>query len=235
MPFKGIVLNIPHASTAFPSGKSGWDDGIDSEILRWTDWYTDWLFASASRLDRRIVPVQFPFSRFFCDAERLVDDPLMTVGQGLVYERFNGLNRGISTADRIFAERCHSEHRERLRRAITGENTLLIDCHSFPLDLSDVDVCIGVNDDWSRPGDAILERILLYFKKSGFKAKVNDPYSNSIIPDCGFPYTSMMLEVNKKTYLASDRQMDYGRAYALRNCLEGFLISMLTSAGHFPF
>lgn len=29
--------------------------------------------------------------------------------------------------------------------------SFLIDCHSFPPDLSDVEVCVGVNDDWSRP------------------------------------------------------------------------------------
>ena len=85
---KRIVLNIPHASPVFPFGRSGWEEGIGGEIARWTDWYTDYLFAGASRLDGRIIPVIYPFSRFFCDVERLKDDPLESVGRGRVYRRF---------------------------------------------------------------------------------------------------------------------------------------------------
>ena len=77
-----IVLHIPHASPVLPFGRSGWEGGIEAEIVRWTDWYTDWLFASSSRLDPLIVSVAYPFSRFFCDAERLEEDPLETVGEG---------------------------------------------------------------------------------------------------------------------------------------------------------
>ena len=75
-----IVLHIPHASPVFPFGVSGWEEGIAAEVERWTDWYTDWLFASSSRLDGRIVSVHYPFSRFFCDAERLENDTLESVG-----------------------------------------------------------------------------------------------------------------------------------------------------------
>jgi putative restriction endonuclease len=30
-------------------------------------------------------------------------------------------------------------------------DALLLDCHSFPSELSDVDICIGFNEDWSKP------------------------------------------------------------------------------------
>ena len=222
-----IVLHIPHASPVFPFGVSGWEEGIAAEVERWTDWYTDWLFASSSRLDGRIVSVHYPFSRFFCDAERLENDPLESVGQGIVYERFDGLQRVVSGQEREFAMRSYTEHRERLRRAVSSDRTLLVDCHSFPSDLSDVEICIGVNDDWSRPGDALLDRVVTHFRENGYKAEVNDPYSNSITPECGFPYTSMMLEVNKGTYLADDGQLDYRRASMLRDCLERLLVSLL--------
>ena len=123
--------------------------------------------------------------------------------------------------------RSYTEHRERLRRAVSSDRTLLVDCHSFPSDLSGVEICIGVNDDWSRPGDALLDRVVTHFRENGYKAEVNDPYSNSITPVCGFPYTSMMLEVNKGTYLADDGQLDYSRASMLRDCLERLLVSLL--------
>lgn len=35
----------------------------------------------------------------------------------------------------------------------------------------------------------------------GYKVGVNYTYSNSETPDCDFGYHSLMLEVNKKTYL----------------------------------
>ena len=97
--FGRIVLNIPHASPVFPFGRGGWEDGIRREIDRWTDWYTDWLFSSASRLDSRIIPVAYLFSRFFCDVERLENDPLEAVGQGIVYERFGDLKATHCSTD----------------------------------------------------------------------------------------------------------------------------------------
>ena len=229
-----IVLHIPHASPAFPFGVSGWEEGIAAEVNRWTDWYTDWLFASSSRLDGRIVAVQYPFSRFFCDAERLENDPLEALGQGMVYERFGGLHRVVSGEEKAFAIRTYTEHRERLRRAVSGKDTILIDCHSFPPDLSDVEVCIGVNGDWSRPDDSLLDQALRHFRRAGYRTEINDPYSNSITPECGFPYTSLMLEVNKGTYLSGDGQLDYGKALALRDCLEGFLLSLLAPTRSVP-
>ncbi len=171
MHFARIVLNIPHAAPVFPFGRTGWNGDIDAEVANWTDWYTDWLFASSSRLDDRIVPVQFPFLRFFCDAERLVDDPLEEAGQGIVYERFAGLSRAVSGAERRFAGEAYSEHRERLCRVIT-EGTLVVDCHSFPADLSGIDVCLGVNDDWSRPDRALLDRASLHFRRAGYTAQL---------------------------------------------------------------
>lgn len=35
----------------------------------------------------------------------------------------------------------------------------------------------------------------------GYTVGINEPYSNSETPNCNFHYHSLMLEVNKKTYL----------------------------------
>lgn len=221
-----IVLHIPHASPVFPFGVSGWEEGIAAEVERWTDWYTDWLFASLSRLDGRIVSVHYPFSRFFCDAERLVDDPLESVGQGIVYERFGDLRRVVTGEEIEFAMRSYAEHKERLMRAISSDRTLLIDCHSFPSDLSDVEICIGVNEDWSRPEDALLDSVKAHFRENGYRTEINEPYSNSITPDRGFPYRSMMVEVNKGTYMA-DGMLDMPSAMKLRKAIERLFLFLL--------
>ena len=219
-----VVLHIPHASPVLPFGRSGWDEGIEREIARGTDWYTDWLFASSSRLDSRIVAVAYPFSRFFCDAERLEDDPLEAVGQGRVYRRFGDLERTVPEDELEFALRSYGEHRERLVKALSvcGPGTLLVDCHSFPEDLSDVDVCIGVNDDWSRPEDALIQRVVGHFTSSGYSTSVNAPYSNSVSPEAGFRYASLMIELNKRTYLQGMSEMDICKALSIRESIEEF-------------
>ena len=225
--YNKVVLNIPHASPVLPFGTGGWDDGIRREVDRWTDWYTDWLFASASRLDSRIVPVAYPFSRFFCDAERLENDPLESVGQGIVYERFGTLRRTVPAGERAFAMQTYREHLDRLRKAITGEGTLLVDCHSFPSDLSDVEICIGVNDDWSRPDEAVLECVLDHFRTAGYRTEINIPYSNSVSPECGVRYASLMIELNKELYMDEDGILLESLASRLRAVLEGCFRSLL--------
>lgn len=217
-----VVLHIPHASPVLPFGRSGWEEGIEREMARWTDWYTDWLFASSSRLDSRIVAVAYPFSRFFCDVERLEDDPLEAVGQGRVYRRFGALDRTVPKDELEFALRSYGEHLERLVKALStcGPGTLLVDCHSFPEDLSDVDVCIGVNDDWSRPDCHLIDSVLRYFTSRGYCARLNSPYTNSMAPETGFRYKSLMIEVNKRNYLEAGNEMSALRALMLRDSIE---------------
>ena len=221
-----LVLNIPHTSPVYPFGKSGWGEGIDAEIARWTDWYTDWLFASATRLDSRIIAVQFPFSRFFCDAERLECDPLEKVWQGVVYHYFGTLQRELSKEDETLLRELHRDHQDRLRRAILSPSTILLDCHSFPSGLSDVEVCIGVNEDWSKPEDEIINMAMECFRHAGYRVAINEPYSNSMSPLCGFPYRSLMLEVNKAIYMNPACEMNLPEAFKLRGVIELFMLSL---------
>ena len=216
-----IVLHIPHASPVLPLGRSGWEEGIEKEVTRWTDWYTDWLFASSSLVEHRIVPVTYPFSRFFCDVERLENDPLEAIGQGRVYRRFGSLERTLSDDLLAFAIRTYEEHRRRLEVALSGggPRTLLVDCHSFPEDLTSIDVCIGVNDDWSSPSDALIEWSVDYFSSRGYSTAVNMPYSNAVSPETGFHYTSLMIELNKRIYLKQEDKMDIRKALYVRGCI----------------
>lgn len=203
----GIVLNIPHSSVKFPSQKDAdaWPPAIKWQIERWTDWYTDDIFVVD---DPRVVPVIFPYSRFYCDVERLLDDPLEEIGQGIFYERYDSLTRLWTVKDRECAMRQYYRHMVRLAAAITSPDTILIDCHSFPEDLSNVDVCIGLNDDWSRPTDAMIDFIVKHFRNAGYQTEINTPYSNSITPPKAFCYKSLMIEVNKRVYLNDSHHLD---------------------------
>lgn len=204
---KRIVLHIPHASPVFPFGLSSWDEGINFEVTRWTDWYTDWLFASSGRLDSRIIPVAYPFSRFFCDVERLENDPLEKIGQGIVYTRFESLKRTVSDGEKQFALNSFHEHRQRLVQALSP-GALLVDCHSFPADLSET-------------------RIISHFRSKGYSVGVNEPYSNSISPEAVFQYSSLMIEINKQAYLIGDQEFYITKACYLRQCIEECFTELL--------
>ena len=67
--------------------------------------------------------------------------------------------------------------------------------------MGDVDICIGFNEDWSKPDKVLLEYTVNFFEDNGYSVGIIYPYSNSEAPVCPFTYQSMMLEVNKRVYL----------------------------------
>ena len=162
--YKNIVLFIPHSSNNLD--KSLWSGDIDAAVDRWTDWHTDKLFDSD---DSRISKVVVPFSRFHCDAERLINDPMESIGQGIVYHNIEGCTRELSDATKQnIYNQYYAIHQELENSAKPG--SLIIDCHSFPSDLApDIDICIGYNEDDSRPSDAVLDMVIDYFKEAGFR------------------------------------------------------------------
>lgn len=90
-----------------------------------------------------------------------------------------------------------------VKESLTKES-ILIDCHSFPQELSDVDVCIGFNEDWSKPEQETINMIASKFIDTGYRVGINEPYSNSLSPASAFPYHSIMIEVNKRIYMNSE-------------------------------
>ena len=167
-------------------------------MIKWTDWHTDYLFHGLR--DDRIKTVRFPYSRFIVDAERLWQDPLESMGQGIVYKNFDGHRRTVPKQSEQNLLGLWKWHQRRLSSQLS-EGALLLDCHSFPEELSDVDICIGFNEDWSKPDKATIEMAVNHFMDHGYKVGVNTPYSNSETPDCPFHYHSLMLEINKRAYL----------------------------------
>lgn len=203
--YNRIVLNEPHSSIEglYDPHKSFWNidhNFINNVVIKWTDWHTDFLFHGLN--DSRLTTVRFPFSRFIVDAERLWNDPLESIGQGIVYKKFGPYQRDISLVQELKLLNLWKWHQQRLANKLT-EGALLLDCHSFPEEMSDVDICIGFNEDWSKPEKEIIEMAVNHFMDHGYTVGVNEPYSNSETPECNFPYHSLMLEINKKTYLKS--------------------------------
>lgn len=195
-----IVLNVPHSSYE-DAHVEEWSDptAFAREVFRWTDWYTDWIFGSE---DLRVDMCRLPMSRFACDVERLLDDPLEQEGRGIVYTRFNGLTRNPLTAEQF--ERTMEVYRayHALLKSKVTKGALLIDCHSFPQELScDIDICIGFNEDQSKPSLALLALVKAHFEEAGYRVAYNRPYGNAIAPATDFVYPSLMIEINKRCYL----------------------------------
>ena len=197
--YDNLVLNIPHASVA-GLGYAKWDDevGLIREVRKWTDWYTDLIFIPKDR--PAVKSITADYSRFVVDVERLEDDPLDSTGQGIVYTQFNGIKRTIDEEERLGMMAYYYAYIKQLK-GMLNEHSLLVDCHSFPSDMCDVDVCIGVNNDWSRPTDFVIDLVTEVFKQSGYSVMVNHPYSNAIAPQTDFVYNSIMIEINKRIYM----------------------------------
>jgi N-formylglutamate amidohydrolase len=203
MQYQRIVLNEPHASIEglYDNQLSFWnidEKFVNDIVLKWTDWHTDYLFHGYC--SERVKTVRFPYSRFIVDAERLWNDPLEQHGQGIVYKQFEGYTRLVPEENEKQLLDLWHWHQQRLRTNLC-EGALLLDCHSFPSDMSDVDICIGFNEDWSKPHKSTIGFAVNLFEDNGYKVGINEPYSNSEAPECPFSYQSMMLEVNKKAYM----------------------------------
>ena len=211
-PYTNIVLAVPHAE----GGPSHIDWSKNAEIVaerdRWTDWLTDELFFSH---EEGAVMVRGAVSRFDCDLERLE-------GESDRLCKFRHLAGGMvdvsaSVTNRMLAE-WFQYRAEVMEAASLGERPLIIDCHSFPNGLApDIDVCIGFNDDESRPPQDVLDSLAACFRSAGFSVAFNSPYANALAP-VGYCGHSLMIEVNKHCYLTAENKK--GAHYVkLRNCL----------------
>lgn len=204
--YENIVLNIPHAGVK-GLGNIKCDNKVNllAEVRKWTDWYTDLIFIPEK--NDRIKHIIADYSRFAVDVERLLDDPLKKKGQGIIYTKYNGQERYVDEKERIRLMAYYYDYIDRLK-SMLSEHSLLIDCHSFPSDMSDVDICIGYNEDWSKPTDFVIDLVVESFKQHGYKVGINAPFSNAIAPETGYTYNSIMIELNKRVYL-NEQTLDF--------------------------
>jgi len=215
--YEDLLLHIPHSSTVIPKeGKSlfGHPESFDEEEKKLIDWYTDELFANDDD-DERIEKVVFPYCRLFCDVERLPDDPLEKKGLGIYKTNFPLFEPGPirQWADKKYSYREYLKYHEEVIMKLVekGYRTLLLDCHSFsalpnllnPNPPQDIDICIGYNEDNSKPRDVVIGNIHNFFLSRGYRVGINTPFSNSKTFDVpgGSRYHSVMIEVNKSLYM----------------------------------
>jgi hypothetical protein len=88
-----------------------------------------------------------------------------------------------------------------------------------------VDVCIGFNDDDSKPPQEVLDFVSSHFSNRGYNVEFNRPYSNSISP-LGYVGHLMMIEINKRCYL-DERGIGKGTGFgAVRDSIHALVSSL---------
>lgn len=233
--YNSLVIHTPHAGTLLPLHKCNhprprWSlrNAIKPYYRLLTDHYTDKLFAAdiwlSSRqfrcwtLYRSVQQVSFPYSRLFCDVERLLDDPLEKNGLGICYDVNRWIKDQAWTMTKEQAMELYKEHHQRLDLALDfrvyGYTSLLLDCHSFSEqdnvlcpnahEYKEIDICIGFNEDTTKPSQETLDLVAKFFQNRRYCISFNTPFSNSKTVDTAHPYHSLMIEVNKHCYMNED-------------------------------
>ena len=249
--FGAIVFHVPHASVELPEDFA---QGLLSPYLQEGVITTELNVLNTKMSDVLLLDlirglpypkVVAPNSRLYCDVERYWDDKkeaMAKYGMGAIYTK-DYLGRPLKTVTEAYKRSVkpyYDGHHRLLQTTIEAQkgDVLIIDLHSFGSEMADViakgpypDICIGYNEDWSKPAKRTVELAVNLFEESGYKVGINEPYSNSETPDCPFAYESMMLEVNKKAYMEDGtlrlrRRPEYRRGvHELMSCLLSELAS----------
>lgn len=194
-----IVAAIPHSVADAHYWQ--WQGNPDAKEWRdrWTDWFTDELFSL--EMDG-VTVIKAKMSRLECDAERLEGEAdrlchFAHMGDAQKTQEWvlgNAMWRNMYLADWY-------RYRADILDAAREDVTLIVDCHSFPSDLApDVDVCIGYNEDTSKPSERTIALVAQTFRDAGYAVAFNRPYANALAPT-GYIGHSLMIEMNKRTYM----------------------------------
>jgi N-formylglutamate amidohydrolase len=212
-----LIFHIPHSSTHIPL-TDGYDWSlVHKELQLLTDHDTDKIF-NVPNTSKIITP----FSRIFCDVERLSDDiePMFQFGRGFFYTKTDsGLT--LRSTDKEFKNHIYQNYykphhklfNDMVNHKLKEEGfCTIIDCHSFSdkpflsdlkQDNSRPDICIGF-DKFHTP-NWLLDRLVCIFTLKGYSVKINDPYEGTIVPlehfNINKNVNSVMIEINRKLYM----------------------------------
>ena len=209
-----IILHVPHSSTVIPDDCQFLltDSKLALELDKLTDHHTHTLFNCASA-----AKIVFPVSRLVVDPERFLQDPMESVGMGVVYTRTadGEALRDISDVDRLaLIDTYYHPHHATLTRMVDERleqhgRCLIIDCHSFPAqplpyesDRNRPHICIGT--DTYHTSEKLQECLSAAFEACGYVVAIDSPFSGTIVPLKHYHkdqrVESVMIEVNRSLY-----------------------------------
>ena len=209
-----VILHVPHSSTVIPNGCQFLltESQLALELDKITDHHTQTLFHCMGA-----AKIVFPVSRLVVDPERFIQDPMESVGMGVVYTHTSDgeVLRDISDADRLaLINTYYHPHHTALTRMVDNcleqhGRCLIIDCHSFPAqplpyekDMNRPDICIGT--DAYHTSAQLKDCLSKAFEASGYHVTIDSPFSGSIVPLKHYHLdprvSSIMIEVNRSLY-----------------------------------
>jgi N-formylglutamate amidohydrolase len=209
-----VILHVPHSSRAIPSGCQFLLTAIEleAELDKLTDHDTHSLFNYAGA-----AKIVFPVSRVVVDPERFLEDPMESVGMGVVYTRTadGKALRAISNTERlVLIDTYYHPHHASLTSLVDDSlkqhgRCLIIDCHSFPAqplpyetDSNRPDICIGT--DTFHTSTELVDGLSEAFKALGYVVAIDSPFRGTIVPLNHYHtdrrVSSIMIEVNRSLY-----------------------------------
>lgn len=215
-----LIFHIPHSHTEIPEQfKSDFvnTELMENEIKLLTDFATDEVFTIGST-----TKLVFPYSRIFCDVERLEDENevMFKYGRGFYYTKTdNGelLRENLNGSKEAIYNEYYLKHHEILTHLVDqklndNQFPLIVDCHSFA-DIpfkSDIeqggerpDFCIGT-DAFHTP-KWLVDMAFTFLTNQGYSVKINYPYAGTIVPMKHYQKNenvhSIMIEINRKLYM----------------------------------
>lgn len=215
-----LIFHIPHSKTEIPEQfQSDFVSTklMENEIKLLTDFATDEIFTIGSA-----TKLVFPYSRIFCDVERLDDENevMFERGRGFYYTKTdNGelLRENLNGSKKVIYDEYYLKHHQTLTNLVDQKLhdikfCVIVDCHSFadvPFS-SDIeqhgerpDFCIGT-DEFHTP-KWLSDMAYDYLIQQGYSVKINYPYVGTIVPMKHYKANedvhSIMIEINRKLYM----------------------------------
>ena len=221
-----LIVHVPHAGTWIPDGARRdllLDDvGLDVELARMTDWFTDRLsFDGLARAEAPAAVFANRASRLLIDPERFIgpDEPMEAVGMGAVYLSTSA-GRRLRVEDPGRDERLVTRWFHPYAAALTAlvDQTLsargravIVDLHSFPSSPLPYEldhgahrpgICIGT-DPFHAPTH-LVEAVTEAFAGSGWDIATDTPFAGTYVPLSHLgrtpEVTSVMVEVRRDLY-----------------------------------
>ncbi len=87
-----------------------------------------------------------------------------------------------------------------------NEHSLLIYGEVCDASLMEHNICISVNDLWSKPSDFVVGLVLFSFRHLDYHAEINKPFTLVLAPRLDFDYHALSIVINKRLFVDEKTQ-----------------------------
>lgn len=171
------------------------------------------------------------YSRVYCDLEKFIDDSqevMSKYGQGVFYTKDSKGNeiRRLTNEykERVAREYYFPYHKglDELTLSMLDRRLIIVDCHSYLEECvlhnkseSYADIDLGFDEQYC--SRELLDGVRTIFANNGYSVSYNHPYEGTLIPNAIYRKNvpkvfCLMIEINKRVYLPSQKLFDKCKA-----------------------